>query len=470
MKQQTQEKRTLPQIGVLALMLEAYEPIFPGIIAQQTAYVKEVLSSLGNAAAFSFEALALNRADIERLTAQYNREGLDGILILLCSYSQGQYLVRAMQDNRLPLALALIQPDETVGDDFEELELTVNQGIHGSQDNANALLRAGIPCAYYAGSRFDGKLNAFVADFGAAAQTVRRMRSMRIGIIGKLAGMGDVVTDDMAVYRKLGPEFIYDSIGTVTKCVEQVSRREIDERVALERELFTVDPQMPPERHAYAVKLYLGLKRYVEENGYAGYTAHFEEFGADGRYTQLPLLAASNLLADGYGYAAEGDASCAAMVAAMHTLCGRANFSEMYMMDLKRDAILLCHAGEGNWKTCRKDQKPFLMDRVFNEGGLSNPPTPIFAPDAGRASLISIVHLGGERFRLVVSHGTLPEQPKLNKIDMPYIFFQPDSGAATLARSWLEAGGTHHETVVYGEYRARIRLLAQLLGIEYLEL
>ncbi len=470
MKQQTQEKRTLPQIGVLALMLEAYEPIFPGIIAQQTAYVKEVLSSLGNAAAFSFESLALNRADIERLTAQYNREGLDGILILLCSYSQGQYLVRAMQDNRLPLALALIQPDETVGDDFEELELTVNQGIHGSQDNANALLRAGIPCAYYAGSRFDGKLNAFVADFGAAAQTVRRMRSMRIGIIGKLAGMGDVVTDDMAVYRKLGPEFIYDSIGTVTKCVEQVSRREIDERVALERELFTVDPQMPPERHAYAVKLYLGLKRYVEENGYAGYTAHFEEFGADGRYTQLPLLAASNLLADGYGYAAEGDASCAAMVAAMHTLCGQANFSEMYMMALKRNALLLCHAGEGNWKTCRKDQKPFLMDRVFNEGGLSNPPTPIFAPDAGRASLISIVHLGGERFRLVVSHGTLPEQPKLNKIDMPYIFFQPDSGAATLARSWLEAGGTHHETVVYGEYRARIRLLAQLLGIEYLEL
>ena len=470
MEQQMQQKRSLPRIGVLALMLEAYEPIFPGITAQQTAYVKEVLASLGDAATFTFDALALNRTDIERMTAQYNREGLDGILILLCSYSQGQYLVRAMQENRLPLALALIQPDETVGDDFEELELTVNQGIHGSQDNANALLRAGIPCVFYAGSRFDGKLNAFVADFGAAAQTVRQMKTMRIGIIGKLAGMGDVVTDDMAVYRKLGPEFIYDSIGTVTKYVGQVSQREIDERVALEKELFDVDPQMPPERHAYAVKLYLGLKRYVEENGYAGYTAHFEEFGADGRYIQLPLLAASNLLAEGYGYAAEGDASCAAMVASMHTLCGIANFSEMYMMDLKRDAILLCHAGEGNWKTCRKDQKTFLMDRVFNEGGLSNPPTPIFAPEAGRASLISIVHLGGERFRLVCAHGTLPEQPKLRKIDMPYIFFQPDSGAATLARSWLEAGGTHHETVVYGEHRARIRLFAQLLGIEYVEL
>lgn len=461
--------RLLPRIGVLALMLEAYEPIFPGITARQTAYVCEVLESLAGTAEFKFDSLALNRADIEQKTAAYNRDGLDSILILLCSYSQGQYLVRAMQENKLPLALALIQPDETVGDDFEELELTVNQGIHGSQDNANALLRAGIPCAYYAGSRFGGDFAAFIADFGSAARAVRRMKTMRIGIVGKLAGMGDVVTDDMAFYRKLGPEFVYDSIGTVTKCVEQVTEKEIDTRVVQERTLFDIDPKMPPERHAYAVKLYLGLKRYVEENGYAGYTAHFEEFGADGRYEQLPLLAASNLLAEGCGYAAEGDASCAAMVAAMHTLCGQANFSEMYMMDLKRDAILLCHAGEGNWKTCRSDRKPFLMDRVFNEGGLSNPPTPIFAPDAGRASLISIVHLEGERFRLVCAHGTLPEQPELKKIDMPYLFFRPDSGAAALARRWLEAGGTHHETVVYGEYRNRLRLFASLLGIEYTE-
>ena len=251
----------LPRIGVLALMLEAYEPIFPGITAQQTNYVSEVLESLSKVATFTFPGLALNRAEIERLTAEYNRDGLDGILILLCSYSQGQYLVHAMQDNRLPLALALIQPDETVGDDFEEWELTVNQGIHGAQDNANALMRAGIPCACYAGSRHDGALKAFVADFAAAARAVRRMKTMRIGVIGKLAGMGDVVTDDMAFFRKLGPEFIYDSIGTVSKCVERVADEEIAARLLQEREIFDVDPGMPPERHAYAVRLYLGLKR-----------------------------------------------------------------------------------------------------------------------------------------------------------------------------------------------------------------
>ena len=173
-------------------------------------------------------------------------------------------------------------------------------------------------------------------------------------------------------------------------------------------EVFDIDPAMPEARHAEAVRMYLGLKAYLEDNGYAGYTAHFEEFGADGRFTQLPLLAASSLMADGYGYAAEGDATAAMWMAAMIRLCGQADFSEMYMMDLAREAILFCHAGEGNWALCRRDRKPFLMDRVFNEGGLSNPPTPIFCPEPGPMAVMSLVHLGADRFRLVYFWSTVP--------------------------------------------------------------
>lgn len=456
-----------PRLGVLALLLEAYEPIFPGITAQQHAYVEEVLASLEDTADFTFPMVACNRGDIEELVSAYNTQALDGILILLLSYSPGQYLVRAMQYNHLPLALALIQPDETVGDDFEELELTVNQGIHGAQDNANALLRAKIPCAYFAGSRRNDELKRFVADFGAAARTVTDLRKMKIGIIGKLPGMGDVVTDDMAVYRKIGPEFVYDSIGTVTQFCDTVTKEEIRERAAYERTIFDVDPKMPPERHEEAVRVYLGTKRYLEANGYAGYTIHFDEFGADGRYTQLPFLAASSLMAEGYGYAAEGDATTAMLMAAMNRLCGQANFSEMYMMDLDREAILLCHAGEGNYATCRRDRKPFLMDRVFNEGGLSNPPTPIFTPEPGPACVMSLVHTEGERFKLVYSKGQILDKCDLRKCDMPYMFFRPDSGVRTCVQNWLEAGGTHHETVVLGEYEGRIRLLCRLIGIEF---
>lgn len=459
-----------PRLGVLALMLEDYEPIFPGIMESQRRYAQEVLDSLSGAAEFTFPRVAANRETIEALVAQYNAEGLDGILILMLSYAQGQYLVRAMQHNALPLALALVQPDETVGEDFEEWELTVNQGIHGSQDNANCLMRAGILCAFFAGSRKNGELAAFVSDFAAAAATVQALRRMKIGIIGKLAGMGDVITDDMAVFRKLGPEFVYDSIGTVQRFCAGIPEDAVTARMAEEQTLFDIDPKLPRERHAESVRMYLGLQRYLQENGYAGYTAHFEEFGADGRFAHLPFLAASNLMAEGYGYAAEGDATTAMLTAAMMQLCGQADFSEMYMMDLAREAILLCHAGEGNWAMARTDRKPFLMDRVFNEGGLANPPTPIFTLRPGPAAVMSLVHLGGEHFRLVYAPGEVLDECSLKKIDMPYLFFRPASGVRACVTAWLEQGGTHHETIVLGDHTARVRLLCRLLGVEFVQL
>ena len=458
-----------PRLGVLALMLGDYEPIFPGIMESQRRYAQEVLASLAGAAEFTFPRIAAGRETIESLTAQYNAEGLDGILILMLSYAQGQYLARAMRHNALPLALALVQPDETVGGDFEEWELTVNQGIHGAQDNANCLMRAGIPCAFFAGSRKSGELAAFISDFAAAARTVKELRRMKIGIIGKLAGMGDVITDDMAVFRKLGPEFIYDSIGTVQRFCAEVSDDAIAARVAEGRELFDIDPGLAPERHAESVRMYLGLRRYLQENGYAGYTAHFEEFGADGRFTHLPFLAASDLMAEGYGYAAEGDATTAMLTAAMARLCGQADFSEMYMMDFAREAILLCHAGEGNWAMARTDRKPFLMDRVFNEGGLANPPTPVLTLRPGPAAVMSLVHVGGERFRLVYAPGEVLDECGLKKIDMPYLFFRPASGVRRCVTAWLECGGTHHETIILGEHTARVRLLCRLLGVELIE-
>lgn len=463
----TQQK---PKLGVLALMLEDYLPLFPGIDQAQTAYVHEVLADLRGAADFVFPHVAMNRGEIEELTAQYNRDNLDGILILLLTYSQGAYLLRALEENHLPLALALVQPEETVRSDFKEWDYTVNQGIHGSQDQANVMLRMGAKCVYYAGSRHDGALVRFVEDFGRAAMAVRALRRMRIGVIGKLPGMGDVITDDMAIYRCLGPELVYDSIGTVHRYCAAVSDERVQAQMQKDGEIFALDPTLLEPVHAEAARMYLGIRQYLEAGGLSGYTLHYGECGEDGRFSQLPLLAASHLLADGYGYAAEGDSTAAVLVAAMQILCGAAGFTEMYMMDFARDAILMCHQGEGNWKLCRKDRKPYLKNRVLSEGGLSNPPTPIFTPEPGRACVMSLTHLTGDRFRMVCAPGEILPDDDLLYVDMPYLFFRPDSGVSACARAWLEQGGTHHEALVLGERLERIRLFCKLWNVEFVQL
>lgn len=455
-----------PTIGVLGLLLEAYRPLFPGIQEQQEAYLNSVLTEFSDVAEFQFPGAATTRDQIESTVRRFNADGLDAILIVMLSYAPGQYVVRAMLENHLPVALALIQPEERTRSDIDERSLTVNQGIHGSQDVGNSLTRARVPFEVYAGSRTDGRLRAFLSDFAAAAATTRAARRMRLGAIGALTGMGDIIVDEMALFRQIGPQICHDAVGTAFSHCEAVSEEAVQARVAEDREHFDVDPALPADDHAYAVRLYLGLRAYLDENGYAGLTAHYEDFGADGRFRQLPLLAASHLLADGYGYAAEGDAIAATLVTILGHLVGEVNFSEMYMFDLERDAILFCHAGEGNWATAAG--RPRLIDRVLTEGGLGNPPTPIFSPRPERATIASLVHLGEDRFRLVSATGRILDRVELPNCDMPSFFFQPDAGAAGLAAGWLRAGGAHHQAVVLGDHDERIAMWCRLSGIEQL--
>jgi L-arabinose isomerase len=454
-----------PKIGVLALLFKDYLPLFPGIAQRQDAYVREALAPIGDVE-IHFPGPALDRREIEDIAADFNFRKMDGILILMLSYSPGQHLIRAMQSNRLPVALALIQPDETVGEDFEEIDLTVNQGIHGAQDNANCLVRSGIPFVSYAGSRHSSRFRDFVLDFACSARTLISLRSMKIGVIGKLPGMGDVITDDMAVFRKIGPEFVYDSIGAISRYCKDVEDCEIDTAIARDHEVFDVDAKISRKQHEEAARLYLGIKRYLEGNSYAGYTIQFSEFLEDGRFSQLPMLAASHLMAEGHGYAAEGDATCAALVAAMQGLCGCAGFSEMYMMDIKENAILFCHVGEGNWMTARKSRKPRLIDRPLSEGGLRNPPTVVFTPEPGPCAVMSLAHMGGDRFKLVIAKGRVLDREDLRRCDMPYMLFMPDSGCEACVKGWLDEGGTHHEAVVLGDWSSRIEMLCRLAGIE----
>ncbi len=455
-----------PRIGLLGLMLEAYEPIFPGITERQEAYAKEVAASLNDIADVVFPGVAFSGERAEAFVKGFNDQGLDGILIVLLTYAHGGWIARAMRCNRLPLALAVIQPDQTVGEDWEELDFTVNQGIHGSQDNANTLLRLGIPCIFFAGNRHEARFHTFVQDFAKAAQTVVFMRSLKVALIGRMPGMTDLVSDDFAFMQRFGPETCHESVGSLVASIESVTQADIDERVAWDRAHFEMDPKLSFDAHAYAVRLYLGIRRFLEAGGYGAYSAHFDDFTADRRIRQLPLLAASHLMADGYGYAAEGDSMCAAVMSAGHRLTGGlANFSEMYAMDHGRKALVFCHAGEGNWGVCEKGKKPHMIDRYLGEGGLENPPTALFAPQSGPAVLAAPVSVEG-RFRLLLSRGEILPEVKLNRCEMPYFFYRPDNGIEMCAQNWLQAGGPHHETICIGDFSERFTMLARLLGVE----
>jgi L-arabinose isomerase len=464
------EKNTKPKIGLLGLMTEGYEPVFPGIIDRQVKYAHELVTRLAPVADLDFPGPGLNRQAIEEKVSYFNEKKYDGILIILLAYSQGAFLLRALQNNRLPIALAIAQPDDEVMDDFEELDLTVNQGIHGAQDNSNVIVRSGFKCQFFAGSRHDQRFVDFTEDFARSAQTYTRLRKMKVAVIGRMQGMGDILADDMKFFSTVGTEICHDTIGSVRRIADAVSGGDIEKQIKKDSEIFELDPKLTQASHNEAVRIYLGFKRYLEEKGFGAFTAHFDVFGDDGRFKQLPLYAASQLMADGYGYAAEGDYICASMVSAAHTLGdGGGNFTEMYMMDFPKKAIIFCHAGEGNWATIREGLKPRLIDRYLGEGGLENPPTIMFTPRPGRSTLTSFAPMRNGKFRLVCAPGEILPKNDLKRCEMPYFFWRPDSGIEPCVEGWLRNGGTHHEVISLGDVRKRWRILCDLWDAEYAE-
>lgn len=458
-----------PKIGLLGLMTDGYEPTFPGITARQESYARELVALFSGVADVDFPGAGLNRACIERIVRDFNEKQYDGILIVLLTYSHAVYLQHALQENRLPIALAVVQPDSSVKNEFLELDLTVNQGIHGAQDNANMIVRSGFACQFFAGERHDPRLVRFVEDFARAAMTYRALRKMKVGVLSRMSGMGDILIDDMTFFKNVGVEICNYTIGSVYSRMQEVTKREIDLQIEKDHASFVIDHKLTYDSHAEAVKMYLGFKRWLTDKGFGAFTAHFDIFGDDRRFRQLPLYAASQLMADGFGYAAEGDFVCASMVAAAHMLGeGGGNFTEMYMMDFEKDAICFCHAGEGNWATHRKDVKPRLIDRFLGEGGLENPPTIMFTPEVGRSTLVSLAPLNGVHFRLVTATGDILQKNDLAGCEMPYIFWRPDSGVTNCVENWLRAGGTHHEVISLGDVASRWKMLCDLWNVEFI--
>ena len=140
------------------------------------------------------------------------------------------------------------------------------------------------------------------------------------------------------------------------------------------------------------------------------------------------------------------------------------------MIDFDRDTALLSHMGEGNWKVARTDEPVRLIDRPLGIGGLDNPPTVLFRIQPGPATLTSLVPLGGEHFRLVLSEGEIiADSPVMPSLEMPYGEYRPSTGVRQALNGWLRAGGTHHKCLNRGHIANRWRLFCELAGVELVE-
>jgi L-arabinose isomerase len=457
-----------PRVGMLAVMQELYDDMLPGITERQGAYAEELAAALAEVAEVDVGAPVKDRESIERRVRELESADVDGLLLVMLTYGPAMRAARALAHTRLPVCLANVQPVPAVTPEWDMGDLTYNQGVHGAQDTANAMVRAGRPFEVVTD---DWRAESFLEAIGRwarAAAAITRWRTLKVAVFGAaMNSMGDIRFDEHALLRALGPQVDALGTGTLHRAATAVPAADVDALIAAEDATFEIDPRLGREERIDHARMQLGLEQVLAEGGYGAYSAHFGAIAEDGRFARLPLAAASSLMARGYGYGAEGDALTAALMSAARTLVGETQFTEMYAMDFRSDSILMSHMGEGNWRLARDDRPVRLIKRPLGIGGLDDPPTFLFQYETGPATLATLIALGGERFRLLVSEGEVLDTDELPHLEMPYGHFRPDSGLRACLDGWLRLGGPHHQVLNSGRQAQAWRTFSELAGLEF---
>jgi L-arabinose isomerase len=457
-----------PRIGLLGIMQSLYDDMLPGITERQAAYAAELGAALADVADVEVAPPVKEREDAERAMRDFEARELDGLLVVMLTYGPAMRVARLLAETRLPICLANVQPVPAVTAEWDMADLTYNQGIHGAQDTANAMVRAGRPFHVVTDDWRADSFRESIGQWARAAAAVTRWRSLKVAVFGyAMNGMGDIRVDVHTLMRRLGPQVDALAPGELQRAAAAVADSDVHVLIAAEDAQFEVDPRLSREEREDHARMQLGLEQLLRAGGYGAYSTHFGAIAEDGRFARLPLAAASSLMAAGFGFGAEGDALTAALMSAGRTMLGDTQFTEMYAMDFPSDSVLMSHMGEGNWRLARQDRPVRLIKRPLGIGGLDDPPTFLFQYRPGPATLATLVSLGSDRFRLLVAEGEVLDSDELPALEMPYGRFRPDTGVRACMDSWLRHGAPHHQILNPGRQAKAWRIFSELAGVEF---
>jgi L-arabinose isomerase len=274
--------------------------------------------------------------------------------------------------------------------------------------------------------------------------------------------------DKVAAQRQFGYSVNGYGVGDLVAVIEKVSGGETDALVKEYREQYQIkasDAQQSNLREQARIEA--GLRRFLEAGGFSAFTTTFEDLHG---LAQLPGLAVQRLMADGYGFGAEGDWKTAALLRAVKVMsCGLAGGSSFmedytYHLDAKSPKVLGAHMLE----VCPSiaQGKPALEVHPLGIGGKQDPARLVFDVAPGPALNASLIDLGN-RFRLVVNAIDVvkPDAP-LPKLPTARAVWVPRPSLKVAAGAWIHAGGAHHAAFSKALTPEHLEDYAEMAGIE----
>ncbi len=351
--------------------------------------------------------------------------------------------------------------------------MNLNQAAHGDREFGFIETRLRKPRKTVVGHWQAPTVRAAIGSWSRAAGAWHDAHHLRIARFGD--NMRQVaVTEGDKVEAELRLGFSVNGYGVteLERRVDQVDGQAVGDLVSEYEDLYDVVPELRTggARHTSlrdAAAIELALRGFLVDGGFGAFTDTFEDLAG---LEQLPGIAVQRLMADGYGFAGEGDWKTAAVVRLMKTMAtglpGGTSFMEDYTYHLDpSDPLVL---GAHMLEVCPSiaGARPRCEIHPLGIGGKDDPVRLVFTAPSGPGVVVGLLDLG-TRMRLVANEIDVVDPPQdLPRLPVGRAVWRPRPTLEVAAAAWLMAGGPHHTGFSQAIGLDVIEDFADIAGIE----
>lgn len=353
--------------------------------------------------------------------------------------------------------------------------MNLNQAAHGDREHGFIMSRMRLNRKVVVGFWQDANVQKQIGAWSRAAAAWHDWQNAKFCRFGD--NMREVAVtegDKVAAQMRFGFSVNGYGVGDLVKVVDEVSDAEIDQLIKDYEASYVVAPTLKKtgamrKSLRDAARIELGLRAFLTAGNFKGFTTTFEDLHG---LAQLPGLSVQRLMADGYGFGAEGDWKTCALLRAMKVMAsgmkGGTSFMEDYTYHLEpgNTKVLGAHMLE----ICPSIAKgrPSLEVHPLGIGGKADPVRLVFDTPVGNAVNVSLIDLGN-RFRFLANavEAVAPDKP-LSNLPVARALWKCKPDFETAAASWIYGGGAHHTAFSQAVTMEMVEDFSEMTGVELL--
>lgn len=409
------------------------------------------------------------------LKAANNDDKCIGVITWMHTFSPAKMWIHGLQELKKPLLHFHTQFNKEIPWDTMDMDfMNLNQSAHGDREFGHIVSRLRKPCKVVVGHWSDKKAQDKIAVWqrvAAAWADAQDMLLIRLG--DQMNNVAVTDGDKVEAEMRLGYHVDFYNIATLRDYQKEVTDAEVNALLDTYKKEYEIAAGAWDNAHfaqqvRHAAVIEIALRRLLKETGAKAFTTHFDNLdGID----QLPGLACQRLMAEGYGFGAEGDWKTAALCRTMYVMSQGmpkgCSFLEDYTLnfDGENSTVLQSHMLEVSPMIA--EHKPKLEVHPLGIGGKNDPARLVFTSKQGEGVTATVVDMGN-RFRMIVNKVDCIKSKPLPKLPVASALWIPRPNFEVGAGAWILAGGTHHSAFSYDLTVEHWQDYAEIAGIELL--